>query len=156
MDSLRAISAYFSVTVDELLCTDCLQKQTTAESTAKKEGLALWVLLDLCAPLLLLLPLFAHRSSEGATACILLALDNDALWLKVLAILLATLSAFLGALQFTRQKNRSAFLFKNRFALSLILGGLSVLLFIAGLQPYAAAFSFLLLTVKVLGALKKQ
>jgi hypothetical protein len=62
----------------------------------------------------------------------------------------------LGVLTLALQNCRNAFWVKNKSKLSLLINAIAALLFIISSQPYAAAFLFIFLVVKVLMLIKWQ
>ena len=156
IDSLKAIAAYFSVTVDMLLSTD--EALRLAEEDKRMQGKRLcslvFSLADLLMGLLLFLPLFAHRSEGNVTAVSLFSLCVG-LPLKAVYIAAVALSCLVGILTLIL-KNRTAVLFtKHGDEISLALGALASLLFVVGLHPYAATLAFALLAIKVTVLLKR-
>ena len=156
IDSLKAIAAFFSLTVDELLSSEEMlvlaasaQKQTAKGFRDLAFGLA-----DLAAVLLLFLPLFAYRAGGGVAAVSLLALCR----LQGLApvyLILVIATALTGVCMLALQKHEARLWLKIKIELSLALSSLSVLAFALGLHPYAAAFSLMLLLMKLILLLRR-
>lgn len=156
IESLKRISEFFSVTVDELL--SCEEVLVIAKEDEKQKGKhlreLLLGLLDLCAVLLAFLPFFAVRADGAVSVCSLLSLDGVALYLKIsyLAVVIGIAAA--GILMLALQSFQAALLSNLCVAVSLALSIAAVILFTASLQPYAAIFAFALLAIKVLLTLK--
>ena len=150
IDSLKALAAFFSVTVDQLLSTD--QVLTIAEEETKKteRGFRELVpgLLDLCAGLLLFLPFFAERGGEEIRAVSLLSLSAVSLYLRVLYGVLVSALVAVGLLTLALQGRDLKIWVRCRGWLSLGLSIAAGLLFVLSLQPYPAVF------VLVLGGMK--
>ena len=148
IDSLKAIADFFSVTVDQLLSSD--EALTLAEHDGKarleRTRALIWGLMDLCMGLLLILPLFADRSQTVIRAVSLWQLEGAAPWMKgsLCAVILASMTIGIITLA-TRRYAR----------LSLVCGGLAVLLPVLTLHPYAAVFALVLLAVKVFFLLRQ-
>lgn len=144
IDSLKAIGKFFGVTIDDLL-SDGELRAITREEHAPAHTLRgrIFDLLDLCAVLLLIAPLFADRSGEAVRAVNLFGLNAS--WLKIAGLAAVIGMPVLGlcALMLNRQEK------KHLRRLSLLLNALAALLLIAGSQPYAAVFLCALLAVKV-------
>lgn len=157
IDSLKAIAAFFSVTVDELLSSG--EVLTLAEADQKQRQKAFLAVvygtLDLALAVLLFLPFFADRVGGVAYGASLLELSGIPLYLKVLYIVLVALTVAWGILTLALQGCEAAFWCKSKHKISLALGALAVLLFIASLQPYAAVFSFVTLAIKALILIKR-
>ena len=150
IDSLKAIAAFFSVTVDQLLSTD--QVLTIAEEETKKteRGFRAPVagLLDLCAGLLYFLPFFAGRGEEGIRAVSLLSLVEVSPYLRVLYWVVVSALVGVGLLSLGLYGRDLRTWEKCRVWLSMSLSIAAGLLFILSLQPYPAVF------VLVLGGMK--
>ena len=150
IDSLKAIAAFYSVTIDALLSGE--EVLTIAEETQKQQAQhfrrTVFGLLDLSAAAYLFLPLFGQQQAETVHAVSLLTLTETAPYLKI-AYLAVVISMILwGILSLALQSPKEA--------VSLGLSALGTLLFIISAQPYAAAFGFLLLGIKVFFLIKKQ
>lgn len=144
IDSLKALADFFSVTVDQLLSGD---EPVTAGETRRRR-VPVFPLLDCSAILFLFLPLFRQAAEAGVSGVSLLAPTDIAPYMKAAFLAVVIAMAAWGVLTLALQRNRST--------VSLVLSGSAVLLFIMGSQPYAAAFSFLLLTIKVFLPVKRQ
>ena len=150
IDSLKAIAAFYSVTIDALLSGE--EVLTIAEETQKQQAQhfrrTVFGLLDLSAAAYLFLPLFGQQQAEAVHAVSLLTLTETAPYLKI-AYLAVVISMILwGILSLVLQSPKEA--------VSLVLSVLGTLLFIISAQPYAAAFGFLLLGIKVFFLIKQQ
>lgn len=158
IDTLKALAAYFSVTIDELLSGGELLSLAEQDGRSREERLRARLpgMLDLSAAAFFFLPLFARRTGDTAAAVALPALDTvspglrAAYYAVLLAILLSGVTALL-------LRGGSCSLWERWGSrLSLALNAAGVLLFIAGAQPYAASLLFLLLLIRLLILLKKQ
>ena len=150
IDSLKAIAAFYSVTIDALLSGE--EVLTIAEETQRQQAQhfrrTVFGLLDLSTAAYLFLPLFGQQQVETVQAVSLLTLTETAPYLKI-AYLAVVISMILwGILSLVLQSPKEA--------VSLVLSVLGTLLFIISAQPYAAAFGFLLLGIKVFFLIKKQ
>jgi len=158
IDALKAISKFFSVSIDELLSSDELL--TIAEEDSKqKETLFkdyVYALLDLSMVMLLFLPFFAGNREGVIQSVSLIALDGIQPYLKAayFAVVIGTL--FVGVLTLALQNCQKAFWLKSKTNISLLLGMASVLLFVVSSQPYAAVFAFVLLAIKVFLLIKRR
>ena len=158
IESLRAIAKVFSVTLDELLSTDEvleLAKEQEKERTGRLTDL-LCGLLDISSALLFFMPLFASRIDGSVVASSLIGLEGVQPYLKVAYYLIASLIIACGIVTLALQNCRSPIWVRSKSVISLCLGGIGVLLFILGLQPYAAVFLFVLLAIKTVFLIKKQ
>ena len=152
IDSLKAISAYFQITVDELLSSSQL---LTIAQEDHKEIQAHFVdlvfgLLDLSAALFLFLPIFGQRTDGLVVSVSLLSLSSISLFLKAAYFAAVTCLIACGAALLILKNCRHALWIRIKHMLSLFFSCAGILLFIVSPQPYAAAFLFVLLLIKVL------
>ena len=152
IDSLKAIAAFFSVTIDELLSAD--EAVTLAEADGKekeKHAQDLIVgLLDLCAALFFFMPFFAKPVEGGAQATSLLALDGISPYMTVAYFVAVVALCALGVLRLAWQNVTFALWDKTKTPLSRGAGFVAAVAFALGRQPYAVTFSLILLAVKTL------
>ena len=150
IDSLKAISKFFSVSIDVLLSSD--EVLTIAEEDHKQKEKRfkdlVYALLDLCIAMLLFLPFFAENNGVIRSVS-LIALEGVQPYLKAAYFIVVIGTFFAGVLALALQNCQKAFWTKSKTNISLILGAISVLLFVISSQPYAAVFAFVLLLVKV-------
>ena len=158
IESLKAIAAFFSVTVDELLSSDEILVLAEEDGKQKESRLRELVFgaLDLSMSLLFFLPLFAARETGTVQSTSLLMLDTTENYLKILYFSFVIAASLFGVLIFAMQNCRSSVWAKIKTKISLGLGTATVLLFIISLQPYAAVYAFILLAIKVLTLIKSR
>ena len=149
IDSLKAISKFFSVSIDVLLSSD--EVLTIAEEDHKQKEKRfkdlVYALLDLCIAMLLFLPFFAENNGVIRSVS-LIALEGVQHYLKAAYFIVVIGTFFAGVLALALQNCQKAFWTKSKTNISLILGAISVLLFVISSQPYAAVFAFVLLLIK--------
>lgn len=143
IDSLKAIAAFFSVTVDELLSGPPAPAKENRGQTRR----LLFALLDLCAAAFFFLPLLRQTSGGVVSAVSLPALTESAPYLRAAYLLIISGMTAWAVLSLAL---RTSLRTRPQLCLSLLLNAAAVLLFIAGSQPYGAAFLFLLLGIKVI------
>ena len=157
IESLKAITKFFSVTLDELLSSD--EVLTIAEEDNKqKEKLfrdLTYGLLDLCVALLLFLPFFANKTEEAVQSVSLIALNGVQPYLKIAYLTVVIGTTVMGILTLTLQNCQAVVWVKSKTTVSLALGAILVLLFMISSQPYAAVFAFALLAIKALMLIKR-
>ena len=158
IDSLKAISGFFSISIDDLLSGDELltfaqQEQHQTHSRFRDQ---VFGLLDCVAGLMLFLPFFGQRTADAAQAVCLFSLTQAAPYLKAIycVIIAASVSWGIGLLALQNWQQR--FWLQTRSGVSLFLSMTAVLLFLLSRQPYAAVFSFVLLCIKVFFLLKNR
>ena len=158
IDSLKAISKFFSVTIDELLSGE--EVLTIAEEDQKQKESTLrdmvFGLLDLSAAIVFFVPFFGQKANGYVQAVSLLRLTEIAPYLKVAYLVMIIGMVAFGISTFVFQNYRVAFWVRNKSMLSLLINTAVALLFIISSQPYAAAFVFIFLVIKAVMLIKKQ
>ena len=158
IDSLKAIAKYFGVTIDELLSGDELL--TLAEEDTKQREKhfrdLVFGLLDCSIALFFFLPFFGQKADTIIQEVSLLFLTEIAPYLRIAYFVVIIGMIVSGILTLALQNCYQAFWVKNKREISLVLNAVGALLFIISLQPYAAAFLFIFLVIKVLMLVKWQ
>ena len=158
IDSLKAISKFFSVTIDELLSGE--EVLTIAEEDQKQKESTLrdmvFGLLDLSAAIVFFVPFFGQKANGYVQAVSLLRLTEIAPYLKVTYLVMIIGMVAFGISTLVFQNYRGAFWVRNKSMLSLLMNTATALLFIISSQPYAAAFVFTFLIIKAIMLIKKQ
>ncbi len=150
IDSLKAIAAFFGVTIDELL--SCDQVLTLAEAYNKQKETQLrdlvFGLLDCSTAMLFFLPFFGQKAGQIIQGVSLLALNEVASYLRSAYFVVIVAMIVWGVLTLALQNGHYAVWVRLKSKLSLGLHALGVFLFIISSQPYAAALLFLFLVIK--------
>ena len=157
IDSLKAVAAFFSVSIDGLLSGEEVLTLAEEDQKEKTERFRdrVFGLLDCCALLLLFLPFFGMTVEGGIRGVSLLGLTQGASYLRgayfvcVIGLVLTGVLnlALAGSHQRGGQNKLTGF--------SLLINGVGLLLFIISQQPYGAAYLFAFLAIKVFLLLKK-
>ena len=158
IDSLKAISKFFNVTVDELLSGEML---LTISQEDKKEKVnhireRVFGLLDISTLMLAFLPFFGQKSGETVQSVSLLALANIVPYLKWTYCAVISCVVLWGILTLTFQGSRRFLQVKNIIIISLLLNIVGTVLFVISQQPYAATFLLTFLIIKALMLIKWQ
>ena len=157
IDSLKAIAQYFGVTVDQLLSGE--QVLTIAQEDRKQQQNRVrdlvFGLLDISVALFLFLPFFAQRGESAIRSVSLLKLTGTAPYLKVCYVVAVAAIILWGIGTLALQGCTGRLWLQYKSKLSVLLSILSTMLFIISAQPYAAAFLFVFLIIKVLMLIKK-
>ena len=141
--------------MDELLSGEELLHAAQEDMCQRQRDFRTWILglVDMSAAMLFLLPLFRQTVNGQIQAVSLRHLTQAAPYMRGLYLALTGVLAVWGLVSvFWNEKLRGEW----RAAVSLLLHGASVLVFIGGSQPYAAALLFVLLMIKVLLLIKKR
>ena len=155
IDSLKEISRYFSVTIDELICPEEIISAAEAEKQAFAGRTVLFIsnTLDLLTALLLFLPVFGNGEASPM-AVSLFGLTGVHSWVRIAFLTVIGLSALNGLCGLILIRFDKPVWNKHRLFTGLALSILSVTIFIAARQPYAGIFSFALLVIKTLVIMK--
>lgn len=158
IDSLKAIAKFFGVTIDELLSGEELLT-IAEEDTRKKENRIrdlVFGLLDCSIAMFFFLPFFGQKINAILQEVSLLSLTEIAPYLRIAYFVVVIGIIVSGILTLALQNCHQAFWAKNKSKISLALNAVGALLFIISSQPYAAAFLFIFLVIKVLMLVKLQ
>ena len=151
IDSLKAISTYFGITIDELLSGDELLVIAEEDTRQRKTHFCdlVFGLLDCSIAMFFFLPFFGQRTDAVIQEGSLLSLTGISPYLRTsyFAVVIGIIVSGIMTLAF--QTCDHAFWVRNKSRLSLAVNALGVLLFIISSQPYAAAFVFIFLAIKV-------
>ncbi len=149
IDSLKEISRFFSVTIDDLICSD---EMITVAENDKKEFVRKYVslicnALDVLLAILMFIPAFGNGSDSSETVS-LLGLTGISLWVKIVFIVIISITILNGIYGvIVAGLNRSTWN-RHRLVPGVVLSILAVIVFIATRQPYAGIVCFALLVIK--------
>ena len=158
IESLKAISKYFSVSLDELLSGEEILAIAENDNKQKERTLRglIFGLLDCGMALLLFLPFFGQKADGVIRSVSLLALSNIQPYLKTTYIAFVSIMVVLGIMTLALQNCHQRLWTQSKSVLSLTLSAVGVCLFIISQQPYAAVFVFAFLIIKALMLIKRQ
>ena len=156
IDSLKAVSKYFGITIDELLSSDELLTIADEDNRQKEARMRdlLYGLLDSSAALFFFLPIFGQAADGGVRAVSLLTLTAIQPYLKISYFAVTAGMVVWGILMLAMQNCRQALWVQNKQKVSLLLSTVGAMLLIISTQPYAAALLFVFLVIKVIVLLK--
>ena len=149
IDSLKAITKLFGVTIDELLSGDELVSLAEADGREKTIGMRhlIFGLLDCMLALLFFLPFFGQPEGDAVLHVSLLALDTAA-YIRAAFISYTSLAALFGVAELGFQNIQLQLWQRSRTAISILISIFGVVLFTASPQQYAATLVFILLIAK--------
>lgn len=157
LDSLKALSNFFGVSVDQLISGDQLINLAQDESKKKTNNLKeiCFGLLDLLMSLLFVLPIFALRIGDEVLSVNFIELQTYA-YIKIPYLVAILLSICCGIVMLALQNQNVKIWTKSKFYVSLCISLVLCAFFVLSAQPYPANFTLLLLFCKVLILLKRQ
>lgn len=150
IDSLKAISGFFGVSLDQLLSSEAvltLAEEDSKEQESRTRSLVFGAL-DCCTGMLLVLPLFGQRDREPIRQVSLLSLTGVAPYMKGAYLGILAALVLWGMLTLAFQTGTHPLWLRLRHRVSLGLSVAATLIFMASLQPYPAIFAFLFLVIK--------
>ena len=158
IESVKAISKFFSISLDELLSGE--EILTIAENDQKQKQRTainlIFGLLDCGIALLLCLPFFGQKSDGVIREVPLLNLSEIQPYLRTAYFAFVCIMIVLGIMTLALQNCRQRLWTQSKNILSLALSAIGVCLFIISQQPYPAIFVFTFLIIKVLMLIKRQ
>lgn len=158
IDSLKAISKLFLVSIDELLSNEelIIVAETDSKEKSHKTNTVIFGLIDCMVGLLIFLPFFSQQSGEKYISVSIMQLTDISTYMKLMYITLIVASTLLGILQLALQNLENRFWQYKKEHISIILSIIGLLCFILSNQPYAGAFLLFILIIKGFFALKRQ
>ena len=158
IESLKSISKYFSVSLDELLSNDEILTIAEEDTKVRESNIRdlIYGLLDCGMGLLLFLPLFGQKSLEIIQEVSLINLSNIQPYLLILYYAVVIGLVLFGVLTLALQNCRQTIWNKYKYTISLVLSSFGVFLFIISQQPYASILTFVFLVIKALMLIKRR
>ena len=149
IDSLREISRYFSVTIDDLICSE--EMISVAENEKKEfadKSLSLICnAMDILLAILLFIPAFGNGPDSSETVS-LFGLTGITPWVKTVFIVMIATAILNGICGVIIANFNKPVWNKHRLITGVILSILTVIVFIATKQPYAGIVCFAFLVIK--------
>ena len=149
IDSLKEISRFFSVTIDDLICSD---EMITVAEIEKREFADKYVslicnVLDILLAILLFIPAFGNGPESSATVS-LFGLTGISFWVKTVFIVIIVITIINGICGVIIASFNKPVWNRHRLITGAALSILAVIVFIAARQPYAGIVCFLFLVIK--------
>ena len=149
IDSLKEISRFFSVTIDDLICSD---EMITVAENEKKEFADNYVslicnALDILLVILIFIPAFGNGSASSGTVS-LLGISGINPWVKTVFVVIIGVTILNGICGVIITNFNKPVWNRHRLITGIILLILAVIVFMATRQPYAGIVCFLLLVIK--------
>ena len=149
IDSLREISRYFSVTIDDLICSE--EMISVAENEKKEfadKSLSLICnAMDILLAILLFIPAFGNGPDSSETVS-LFGLTGITPWVKTIFVVIIATAILNGICGVIIANFNKPVWNKHRLITGVILSILTVIVLIATKQPYAGIVCFAFLVIK--------
>ena len=149
IDSLKEISRFFSVTVDELICPEEI---ISAAENEKKDFISRYLtlicgVLDILPAILLFIPAFGNGAGSRETVA-LSGLDGISSWIRILFIIVISLTVLNGICAAVISNFDKPVWNRHRLVTGIALTILGSALFLITRQPYAGLIFFAVLVIK--------
>lgn len=150
IDSLKAISEYFSISIDELLSNKELIRFAEKDSNQKiqRQRDLVFGLLDCSIAMLYFIPIFSYRVDDFVKQVSLFSIENKPDFILISFVSIITLTVLCGITILAMQSSTNEVWNKIKINLSLVLSIISVVVFLATLQSYPTFYTFVLLIIK--------
>ena len=148
IESLKEISRYFSLSIDELICPDeiILAAENENRDLIGKYTALICGMLDILTALLLFIPVFGN--GENSAAVPLFGLTDTALWIVIVYAAVIGLTVLNGVCGVIISRFNKPLWNKHRIVTGAALSVIGVFLFIVTRQPYAGIICFAILIIK--------
>ena len=148
IDSLKELSRFFSVTIDELICPEEI---ISAAENEKKEFVSRYLSflcgsLDIFLAVLLFIPVFGDGPSSPAVS--LFALNRIAPWIKAVFAAVTGASVLTGVFETALRRFDQPVFSRRALTAGMALSILSCAVFLLSRQPYAGLMNFAALVIK--------
>lgn len=157
IESLKAISKLFSISIDQLLSGDELISIAETESKEKTKDMRTTVfgVLDCMTVLVVFLPLFGQQGEHMIEMVSMLSLTEDPVYITAVYIFLAGTTTLWGVLTLALKNVENKLWLSCSTVVSLVLSILGTVEFIISRQPYAAVLVFFMLILKGILLIKR-
>ena len=149
IDSLKEISRYFSVTIDDLICSE--EMISVAENEKKefadKSVSLICDAMDILLAILLFIPAFGNGPDSSETVA-LFGLTGIRFWVKTVFVVIIAITIINGICGVIIANFNKPVWNRHRLITGVALSILAVIVFIATRQPYAGIVCFAFLVIK--------
>lgn len=156
IDSLKEISKFFSVSLDELLSSEEIITVAQEDNRQKIHHFRdlVFGLLDCSVAMFLFLPFFGQAAGDTIQAVSLISLTRIQEYIRIPYCIIVFALIICGVATLALQNSNFVLWVKNKNKLSLGLSMVGAIIFMISQQPYAAVFIFLFLVIKALMLIK--
>lgn len=156
IDSLKEISKFFSVSLDELLSSEEIITVAQEDNRQKIHHFRdlVFGLLDCSVAMFLFLPFFGQAAGDTIQAVSLILLTRIQEYIRIPYCIIVFALIICGVATLALQNSNFVLWVKNKNKLSLGLSMVGAIIFMISQQPYAAVFIFLFLVIKALMLIK--
>ncbi|HHV30363.1 helix-turn-helix domain-containing protein [Acetivibrio mesophilus] len=150
IDSLKAISKHFNVTIDELICGEEMVSlaEEDIKETNKRHTELICGVLDCLMVLLFFIPVFGQQEANEIISVSLMSLTNISKWLKVSFVIVVSITVLNGFSAIIISNFDKPVWSRHRLASGVILLIIGNSLFVLARQPYAGVLYLSILIIK--------
>lgn len=158
IDSLKAISDFFYITIDDLLSSKELLTIAQKDKTKNTQGIKdlVFGLIDLSFLILLFIPLFGQHDGNYIRQVPLISAIEMLIYIKIISYLVILFPAIFGLLMLIFRYSESILWNRSKKIISLGINAVAIIVFIATLEPYVATYCFMMLIIKGILLLKRK
>ena len=158
IDSLKAISKLFKVSIDDLLSGEELISIAETEQKEKTQNMRdlLFGILDCMVAILFVLPFFGQYENSMIRAVSLFEFMDSLGYLRIFYTVIVTCTVLFGVTEVILQKYQHTFWKQSKIFVSLGFNVLGIMIFMVSQQPYAGFFLLCMLVIKGILALKQR
>ena len=156
IDSLKEISKYFEVSLDELLSSEEILTVAEEDNRQKIHNLqdVVFGLLDCSIIMFFILPFFGQKVGNVIEEVPLLSLTQIHIYVKITYLIIVGTLILCGVLMLALQNCSARIWMNSKYKISLGLSAVGILSFILSQQPYAAMLMFLFFIIKTIMLIK--
>ena len=149
IDSLKEISKFFSVTIDELICAEeiIIAAKDERKNTLRKYAEFICSLLDVFIAVLIFIPVFGNGPESGSSVSLFM-LTGISGWIKNLFLILVIITVLNGICGVIISGMDKPVWSRHRIVTGIVLMVICSAVFILTRQPYAGIICFFILVVK--------
>ena len=149
IDSLKEISKFFSVTIDELICAEeiIIAAKDERKNTLRKYAEFICSLLDVFIAVLIFIPVFRNGPESGSSVSLFM-LTGISGWIKNLFLILVIITVLNGICGVIISGMDKPVWSRHRIVTGIVLMVICSAVFILTRQPYAGIICFFILVVK--------
>lgn len=149
IDSLKEISKFFSVTIDDLICSEeiMIAAENEKDNSMRRLIALICSLLDIFVAVLLFTPAFSNGIGYLASASLLITAVVQP-WIKYLFLILIIVTVLNGICGTVISRMDEPIWIKHRIVTGMVLLIICSAVFILSRQPYAGIICFMVLVAK--------
>lgn len=158
IESLKAISKYYSITLDELLSSEEMLAIAETDNKEKETSIRdlIFGLLDCGMALLLFLPFFGEKKDGIIHEVALISIYNMQPYLIAIYYVVVLAMVVMGVLTLALQNYHQRIWERSKVIISIILSVIAVFVFTISQQPYASIFTLAFFIIKVFMLIKHR